>query len=201
MIHFNEQPRPLTPFPRYVSSALIVFTYHYVVSWFYLLVFSECLYFAAWSAGVYLELFPETMSIIPMFAVSIPFTARLMAYFRYPYVEDYASFIPGILFVVVLLLAFVAHMGGEFQFLIDDINKRESLPFFSEGSLFWKFLKDGVIIAFYPVFGEVIFFYLLSQDLQKELTDQNHQSPLQDHLGDMIDFDEPEQDEEKSSDV
>ena len=63
----------------------------------------------------------------------------------------------------------------------------------SEGSLFWKFMKDGVIIAFYPVFGEVIFFYLLSQDLQKELTDPNHQSPLQDHLGDMIDFEEEEE--------
>ena len=32
-----------------------------------------------------------------------------------------------------------------------------------------KFLKDGVIIAFYPVFGEVVFFYLLYQDLQKEI--------------------------------
>ena len=168
MIHFNQLPKPITPFPRYVSSALLVFTYHYLVSWFYLVVFSECLYFAAWSAGVYLDLFPETMSIIPMFAVAIPFTARLMAYFRYPYVEEYASFIPGILFVVVLLLAFVAYMGADFQFLMRDIQTRESLPFFAEGSLFWKFLKDGVMIAFYPVFGEVVFFYLLYQDLQKE---------------------------------
>ena len=168
MIHFNQLPKPITPFPRYVSSALLVFTYHYLVSWFYLVVFSECLYFAAWSAGVYLDLFPETMSIIPMFAVAIPFTARLMAYFRYPYVEEYASFIPGILFVVVLLLAFVAYMGADFQFLMRDIQTRESLPFFAEGSLFWKFLKDGVMIAFYPVVGEVVFFYLLYQDLQKE---------------------------------
>ena len=37
-----------------------------------------------------------------------------------------------------------------------------------KGSLFWKFLKDGVMIAFYLVFGEVVFFYLLSQELQKE---------------------------------
>jgi len=168
MIHFNELPKPITPFPRYVSSALFVFTYHYLVSWFYLVVFSECLYFAAWSAGVYLKLYPETMNIIPMFAVAVPFTARLMAYFKYPYVEEYASFIPGILFVVVLLLAFVAYMDGPFQYLIVDIQEREVAGFFAKGSLFWKFLKDGVMIAFYPVFGEVVFFYLLSQELQKE---------------------------------
>ena len=168
MIHFNQLPQPNTPFPRYVSSALFVFTYHYVVSWFYLVVFSECLYFAAWSAGVYLKLYPETMNIIPMFAVAVPFTARLMAYFKYPYVEAYASFIPGILFVVVLLLAFVAYMDGPFQYLLVDIHEREVAGFFAKGSLFWKFLKDGVMIAFYPVFGEVVFFYLLYQDLQKQ---------------------------------
>lgn len=189
MIHFNDQPKPITPFPRYVSSALMVFSYHYIVSWFYLVVFSECLYFAAWSAGVYLELFPETMNIIPMFAVAIPFTARLMAYFRYPYVDDYASFIPGILFVVVLLLAFVAYMDGPFQFLLVDIHERESLPFFAKGSLFWKFLKDGVMIAFYPVFGEVVFFYLLYQDLQKEVSDPEHHSEVLDQIGEHIDWD------------
>ena len=169
LIHFNELPKPITPFPRYVSSALLVFAYHYIVSWFYLIVFSECLYFAAWSAGVPLYFFPETMSIIPMFAVAIPFTARLMAYLNYPYVNEYASFIPGILFVVVLLLAFVLWMDGEFQFLVTDVYSREEPGFFSQGSLFWKLMRDGVIIAFYPVFGEVVFFYLLYQDLQKDI--------------------------------
>lgn len=201
MIHFNDQPKPITPFPRYVSSALMVFSYHYIVSWFYLVVFSECLYFAAWSAGVYLELFPETMSIIPMFAVAIPFTARLMAYFRYPYVDDYASFIPGILFVVVLLLAFVAYMDGPFQFLLVDIHERESLPFFAKGSLFWKFLKDGVMIAFYPVFGEVVFFYLLYQDLQKEVSDPEHESELLDGVGDIIDWEKGEENDHGTLDT
>ena len=168
MIHFNDLPKPKTPFPRYVSSALFVFTYHYVVSWFYLIVFSECLYFAAWSAGVYLKFYPETMNIIPMFAVAVPFTARLMAYFKYPYVEEYASFIPGILFVVVLLLAFVAYMDGPFESLLLELQDREVVGFFAKGSLFWKFLKDGVMIAFYPVFGEVVLFYLLYQELQEK---------------------------------
>lgn len=186
MIHFNDLPKPKTPFPRYVSSALFVFTYHYLVSWFYLIVFSECLYFAAWSAGVYLKLYPETMNIIPMFAVAVPFTARLMAYFKYPYVEEYASFIPGILFVVVLLLAFVAYMDGPFQYLLVDIQNREVVGFFAKGSLFWKFLKDGVMIAFYPVFGEVVFFYLLYQELQdkeqatQELPEQSEESEKSD---------------------
>lgn len=169
MINFNDQPTPPTPFPRYVSSAIFVFTAHYLISWFYLVVFSECLYFAAWSAGVYLEFFPETMNIIPMFAVAVPFTARLMAYFKYPYVEEYAGFIPGILFVVVLLLAFVAYMSAPFESLIfHTLPERDAVGFFVKGALVWKFFKDGVIIAFYPVFGEIVFFYLLYQDMQKE---------------------------------
>jgi len=187
MVHFAEQPQPETPFPRHVSSAMMVFGYHYAVSWFYLVVFSECLYFAAWSAGVYLDLYPETMNAIPMFAIAVPFTARLMAYFKYPYVEEYASFIPGILFVVVLLLAFVAYMGGNFQFLLEDIWNREQEPFFSQGTLFWKFMKDGLIIAFYPVLGEVVFFYLMYQDLQ----DEHHEEPMVE----MAEVDEPAEEE------
>ena len=169
LVHFDELPQPITPFPRYVSSALLVFAYHYFISWFYLVVFSECLYFAAWSAGVYLEFYPETMNIIPMFAVSVPFTARLMAYLKYPYAQDYASFIPGILFVVVLLLAFVVYMDAPFQYLLEDIYKEEREGYFAQGALFWKFCKDGVMIAFYPVFGEVVFLYLQHQDLQAEI--------------------------------
>jgi hypothetical protein len=168
LVHFNDQPQPPTPFPRYVSSALMVFAYHYLIAWFYLVVFSECLYFAAWSAGVYLDLYPESLSIIPMFAIAVPFTARLMAYFNYPYAEDYASFIPGILFVVVLLLAFVAWMNGPFQFFIEDIYNAESEGYFERGALFWKFLRDGLEIAFYPLFGEVVFFYLLYQDVRRD---------------------------------
>ncbi|MEC7984298.1 MAG: hypothetical protein VX278_03985 [Myxococcota bacterium] len=168
LVHFDELPKPASPFPRYVSSALMAFAYYYAVSWFYLVVFSECLYFAAWSAGVQLPFYPENMHIIPMFAIAVPFTARLMAYMKYPYAQDYASFIPGILFVVVLLLAFSGYMGGNFQFLMADIYKTEEVNFFAKGALFWKFLKDGVMIAFYPVFGEVIFYYLMYQDLQEQ---------------------------------
>ena len=64
------------------------------------------------------------MNVIPMF-VAVPFTARLMAYFRYPYVDDYASFIPGILFVIVLL-AFVGN----------DATRRRSC------SILWTDLQD-----------------------------------------------------------
>jgi len=171
LIHFNELPEPDSPFPRYASSAILALTYHYVVSWLYLVLFSESLYFAAWSTGVYLDLYPESMNVIPMFAIAVPFTARLMAYFKYPYADDYAAFIPGILFVVVLLLAFVAGMNGPFQFFIDDISKRQEPGYFEQGALFWKFLRDGLLIAFYPVFGEVIFFYLQYQKLRQESDD------------------------------
>ena len=79
LIHFGDQPQPESPFPRFVSSTILVLSYHYVIAWFYLVVFTESLYFAAWSAGVYLDLYPSTMNTIPMFAIAVPFTARLMA--------------------------------------------------------------------------------------------------------------------------
>jgi hypothetical protein len=166
MLTFNDLPVPESPFPRHVSSAILVLSYHYVIAWFYVVVFSECLYFAAWSAGVYLDLYPESMNTIPLFAVAVPFTARLMAYFKYPYADDYAAFIPGILFVVVLLLAFVAAMSGPFQFFVVDVANRSEVGFFEQGALLWKFLQDGLMIAFYPVFGEVVFFYLQYQKLK-----------------------------------
>ena len=172
LIHFNDQPEPESPFPRHVSSTILVLSYHYVIAWFYLVVFTESLYFAAWSAGVYLDLYPETMNTIPMFAIAVPFTARLMAWFKYPYADSYASFIPGILFVVVLLLAFVAAMNGPFQFFVVDIANRAEVGYFEKGALYWKFLRDGLLIAFYPVFGEVIFFYLQAQRLKKMQDDE-----------------------------
>jgi len=167
LLRFDELPPPASPFPTSLPAAILVLTYHYVIAWFYLVVFSECLWFAAWSAGVYLELFPETMQIVPMFAIAVPFAARLMAYFEYPYAEDYASFIPGILFVVVLLLAFVAYMGGPFEWFMVDIYERKVPGFFDQGALFWKFLLDGCQIAFYPVFGEVVFFFLQYQRIKR----------------------------------
>jgi len=168
LIHFGDLPQPESPFPRYVSSTILVLSYHYVLAWFYLVVFTESLYFAAWSAGVYLDLYPESMNTIPIFAIAVPFTARIMAWFKYPYADAYASFIPGILFVVVLLLAFVAAMNGPFQFFVVDIANRVEPGYFEKGALYWKFLRDGLLIAFYPVFGEVVFFYLQAQRLKRE---------------------------------
>jgi hypothetical protein len=160
LIRFNEIPAPVCPFPSGFTSTVLVLAFHYLVAWFYLVVFSECLYFAAWSAGVYLDLYPESMNTVPLFAVAIPFTARLMAFLRFPWAESYAGFIPGILFVVMLLLAFVGAMGGPFMFYVVDIYNREEPGYFLKGALFWKFLRDGAQIAFYPVLGEIAFLFL-----------------------------------------
>ena len=99
--------------------------------------------------------------------------ARASCAVDFPYADDYASFIPGILFVVVLLLAFVAWMNAPFQFFVQDIYNAENQPYFARGALFWKFLRDGLEIAFYPVFGEVVFFYLLYQDVRREEEDED----------------------------
>ena len=36
-------------------------------------------------------------------------------------------------------------------------------------------MRDGLTIAFYPVLGEVVFFYLMYQDIQHQLENEEHE--------------------------
>ena len=53
-------------------------------------------------------------------------------------------------------------------------------------ALVWKFFKDGVIIAFYPVFGEIVFFYLLYQEMQNEPLPCEETALIEEHSDDAI---------------
>lgn len=150
---FEEEPEPQTVYPIRVSSILIAFSLLYVMSWTYLVLFSEALFFVSWSAGVDLPITIHNIELLPTLALSIPFSARIMAYLRYPYTQDYADFMPGAVFVLLLVGALgYLFQSDDQQFFLQRV--WENKPFLN------AFLSSGLMLAFVPVFAEAIFWML-----------------------------------------
>ncbi len=153
LVRIEEQPKPETVFPVRVSSMLIVLCLLYTLSWLYVLLFSEALYFVCWSAGVQLPLRdPQSLLLLPMLAMAVPFSARVMAYIRYPYAQDYADFMPGALFVLLVVGAMGQLYGSSDHvfFLVQVFQDRE----FAQ-----SFLRNGAFLAFIPLFFEAGYWF------------------------------------------
>src|SRR5690606_33323367 len=122
----------------------------YIMSWIYLVLFAEALFFVSWSAGVDLPITPNNLLLLPTLALAIPLSARVMAFLRYPYAQDYEDCMPGAVFVLLL----VATLGYLFQsddqkfFLVQVYNNKEHLH---------GLLRNGCFLAFIPVFFEGTF--------------------------------------------
>ena len=90
---------------------------------------------------------------LPILALAIPFSARVMAYLRYPYAQDYADFMPGAVFVLLLVM-----MLG---YLFESPDQKFFLPRVWENSEYlYRFGQAGVLLAFVPVFFEGTFWLL-----------------------------------------
>lgn len=153
LLTFRDQPLPDEMCPRRVSSLLFSLTFIYVMSWIYVVLFSEALFFVAWSAGVDLPITPQNMLFMPTLALAIPFSARVMAYLRYPYAQDYADFMPGAVFVYLLVtaLGFLFESQTQHFFLV-----RVS----ADPVLLATYLRNDAFLAFIPVFFEAAFWLL-----------------------------------------
>lgn len=151
IIRLEEQPLPDTVVPRRLGFLLISFGFLYVVSWVYVLLFSEALYFVCWSAGVKLPLRdPQSLLLLPMLGMAIPFSARGMAYLRYPYTQDYADFMPGALFVLLVVAAMGWLYGSkDHEFFLVQV--------FENQEYFRSFVRNGAFLAFIPLFFEAGF--------------------------------------------
>ena len=147
LINFEEQPLPTSECPTRVPALLFMFGLIYIMSWVYIALFSEALFFISWSAGVDLPITPENLLLMPTLALAIPFSARVMAYLKYPYTQDYADFIPGAVFVLLI----VAALGYMFQ---SEDQKFFLTQVYSDRSLLIPFIKNGAYLAFIPVFFE-----------------------------------------------
>lgn len=150
LIHFEDLPEPETTCPERVSTLLISFSVIYVMSWVYVVLFSEALFFVSWSAGVNLPIDATNLMLLPTLALAIPFSARVMAYMRYPYAQDYADFMPGAVFVLLLVAGLGALFASDDQafFLKRVWTKQTNVV---------NFLKNGAFLAFIPVFFEGMF--------------------------------------------
>jgi hypothetical protein len=150
IIRFEEQPHPDSTCPTRVSSLLFSFSFIYVMSWIYLVLFSEALFFVSWSAGVDLPIDSGNMLLLPTLALAIPFSARVMAFVRYPYAQSYADFMPGAVFVLLI----VAALGMLFE---SDDQKFFLAAVFGNTENRLIFLRNGAFLAFVPVFFEACF--------------------------------------------
>jgi hypothetical protein len=150
ILTLEDQPRPTTVCPRRISSLVLSFCFIYVMSWIYVVLFSEALFFVSWSAGVDLPINPDTLYYLPMLGLAIPFSARVMAYFRYPYAQDYADFMPAAVFVLLLVFSLgLLHDSHDQKFFLPQIRENTSLTL--------NFLRNGAFLAFIPVFFEGAF--------------------------------------------
>lgn len=157
LLNFQEEDEPETVYPLRASSVLIAFSTLYLMSWVYLMLFSEALFFVSWSAGVDLPINEHNLQLMPTLALAIPFSARVMAYLRYPYTQDYADFMPGAVFVLLL----VASLGYLFesqdqQFFLQRVLYDPAHPEFRQA-----FLRNGLLLAFIPVFTEAVYWLLV----------------------------------------
>lgn len=147
LLNFREQPQPDGCCPSRVWGVLAGLALLYFVSWIYVVLFSEALFFASWSAGVNLDITERNVVLMPMLALSIPFSARVMAYLRYPYAQDYADFMPGAVFVLLVV--------GSLGFLFESNDQQFYLVrVFSDPTFVSGFLRNGLFLAFIPVFFE-----------------------------------------------
>lgn len=158
LIRFEDQPRPETTCPTRVSSLMLSFAFVYAMSWIYVMLFSEALFFVSWSAGVDLPFDEHNLLLLPTIALSIPFSARVMAFLRYPYAQAYADFMPGAVFVLLL----VGSLGLMFEsddqkFFLAEVMKNPDYRLL--------FLRNGAFLAFVPLFFEACFWiYELFRD-------------------------------------
>jgi hypothetical protein len=174
LVSLENEPQPATTCPRRVSFILLSLAFLYVMSWVYIVLFSEALFFVSWSAGVDLPLGdPERMLLLPTLALAIPFSARVMAYLRYPYAQDYADFMPGAAFVLLV----VASLGAIFE---SDDQKFFLLQVWSSRDYLITFLKNGVLLAFVPVFFEAGYWLV-------QLTKEERLLPLDSKSGESLD--------------
>ncbi len=150
MLNFGDEPPPIGVVPTRAWSLLLSFGFIYVMSWVYLVLFSEALFFISWSAGVNLPINAHNLLMMPTLALAIPFSARVMAYLHYPYTQDYADFMPGAVFVLLIVVT----LGYLFQ---SDDQKFFVQQVWQNETFLVAFLKNGLFLAFVPVFFEGLY--------------------------------------------
>ncbi len=161
LLHFRDQAAPKNVCPRRVGGILFGMGFIYAMSWIYVIVFSEALFFLSWSSGVNLPITKENMLLMPTLALSIPFSARVMAYLRYPYAQDYADFMPAAVFGLLMVTA----LG----YLFESGDQKFFLKTIYDDKLFLEsFLRNGLFLAFIPVFFEACYWLLNSLRAEKK---------------------------------
>ena len=137
-------------YPLRFSSVFISLSIIYAMSWIYLLVFSELLYLFVQGG---LSVAVSNIQLLPVIAISVPLSVRLLAYLKYPYVQNCASLLPTacLLLLLVNFLIYLFNTDGQYFFLA---------PILSDIGLQKNYIHSGIMLAFSPVFLESIFWMI-----------------------------------------
>jgi hypothetical protein len=160
ILNFEEEEQPDTFYPSRIYALMVSFSIIFMMSWIYIILFSEALFFIPWSAGVDLPIDDKNVLLMPTLALAIPFSARVMAYLKYPYAQDYADFMPGGVFVLLLVvtLGFLFQSEDQKFFLMQVYENKQYLM---------QFMKNGLLLAFVPVFFEGVY-WLVALNMSDE---------------------------------
>jgi hypothetical protein len=85
-----------------------------------------------------------------------------MAYLRYPYAQSYADFMPAAVFVLLIVFS----LGTIFE---SDDQKFFLLQVWQNTDYLKTFLKNGIVLAFIPVFFEGVFWLIELNRMDREL--------------------------------
>jgi hypothetical protein len=153
LLTFRDQPAKTYVCPRRVGGMFFGLGFIYFMSWVYVILFSEALFFLSWSSGVDLPITGKNLLLMPTLALSIPFSARVMAYLRYPYAQDYADFMPAAVFALLMVtsLGYLFESGDQ-KFFLSTI--------YQDQRFLTNFLTNGIFLAFIPVFFEAAYWLL-----------------------------------------
>lgn len=150
LITLENQPLPRRSCPERIGFLMFCCGLIYAMSWVYVILFAEALFFVSWSAGVDLPVTDKNVLMLPTLALALPFSARVMAYLRYPYAQTYADFMPAALFVLLIVAALGYQFGSPDQeFFLLRVYRNEKF--------LGEFVANGVFLAFIPVFFEAVF--------------------------------------------
>ncbi len=150
VVCFDREEKGECVYPLRFSSVFISLSIIYGMSWIYLLVFSELLFLFVQGG---LNLAVSNIQLLPVIAISVPLSVRLLAYLRYPYVQHCASFLPVacLLLLLVNFLIYLFDTDGQNFFLA---------PILSDIGLQKTYIHSGIMLAFTPVFLESVFWMI-----------------------------------------
>ncbi len=127
----------------------------YTLSFLFIFIFSEALFFLTRGSGFNVTVTPLTEILIPTIAIAIPLSARMLSVIGHPKAEEYSKLLPSSFFTVLLIsLVAISSSINPYSFILETFKS-------GQGS---AFLSTAAYLAFIPVLIEAIRWHMTSSE-------------------------------------